>query len=113
MIELNPSLLVAAIQMFIAALMACALLSDAALSLPKWQRLLMSTGAAALCAQAAVIISGFDGLGANVSNGTTYLKDLSIGVLALAPVAMLLDGRRIPIEHTSHTSPPSGRRPSV
>lgn len=113
MIELNLNLLVTTSQTFIAALMVWALLSEAALSLPKWQRLLMSTGAAALFAQAAVIVSTSGGFGVGVADGTTYLKDLSIGVLALVPVAMLLDRRRIPIAHTSRTSLPSDRHPNV
>ena len=112
MIELNLNLLTIG-HTFIAVLIAWALLSDVALSLPKWQRLLISSGAAVLCAQTAVTISGFGGTIAAASNWAAYLKDLSIGVFALGPVAMLLDGRRIPIERTSRTSPPSGPRPDA
>ena len=92
MIELNLNLLTIACHTFIAVLIAWALLSDVALSLPKWQRLLISSGAAVLCAQTAVTISGFGGTIAAASNWAAYLKDLSIGVFALGPVAMLLDG---------------------
>jgi len=111
--DFNLSLLVICSETLVAVFITVALYSDAALCLPKWHRLLMSTGAAALFAQTALTISGFGGYNSSMSDWMVHAKDLSISALALAPVVMLMNQRRVPIEHTSRTSPPSGPRPTA
>ena len=113
MIEFNLSLLVIASETAIAVLIALALLNEVALGLPKWHRLLMSTGVVALFVHAAVAISALGVRDHVLSNWAGHAKDLSIGALALAPILMLLAGRQIPSERTSRTSPPSGPRPTA
>ena len=113
MIEVNLSLLTISSQMFVTGLIVWALMSNTALSLPKWQRFLMSISAAILCAQTALMISALGEQGLNASNWTAFVKDLSIAVLALLPLVVLFDGRRLPNARTSRTSPPSGPHPDA
>lgn len=113
MIEFNLGLAMMGLQTVMAVLIAVALLSDAACHLPKWHRFLISTGAAALFAQAALILSDFGGQTSTAPVLIGYSKDLCIAALALAPIAMLMSRRCLPTERTSRTSPPSGPHPDA
>jgi len=113
MIQLNPSLLVIASETVIAVLITLVLLSEAALGLPKWHRLLMSTGVVALFVHAVVVISTLGGYNFVLSAWAGHAKDLTIGALALAPILMSLVGGQKPSARISRTSPPSGQRPAA
>ena len=73
----------------------------------------MSVSAVIPCAQTALMIFALGEHGSNASNWTAFVNDLSIAVLALLPLAMLFDGRRLPNERISRTSPPSGPHPDA
>lgn len=113
MIEFNFGLAVIGVQTIMALLIAAALLSDAACHLPKWHRFLISTGAAALFAQAALMLSDLGAQMTAASAFVSYSKDICIALLALAPVAILVGGRCTSSARTSRTSPPSDPHPDA
>lgn len=93
--------------------LAFALISSTTLRLPKWHRFFISIGAAGLLSQSVLLIAKLNGFSVAEFWWTWAAKDICIGGLALTYAVMAVRGRRIPIEHTRHTSQPSGPHPNA
>jgi len=93
--------------------LAFALISNTMLRFPKWHRFFVSIGAAGLLSQSVLLVAKLNGHSVAEFWWTWAAKDLCIGGLALTYAVMAVRGRSIPIEHTRHTSPPSGPRPNA